>query len=164
MMDMTDHLKGQLGDAIVFVWKEAQLLDQKRYGEWSDLWTDEGIYVVPIDTDATDFSLSLNYAFDDARMRKMRLERMASGMSISAQSAAATVRTVSRFTLVSAEDDVIEVESAQILIAYKREAYATFTANLTHRLRREGNALRLERKVIRLINAADSLDALGFLL
>jgi 3-phenylpropionate/cinnamic acid dioxygenase small subunit len=163
-MNVTDHLSGEFGEAIVFIWKEAELLDRKRYEEWAALWTDEGIYVVPTDAAATDFSRTLNYAFDDARMRKMRLARMTSGAAISADSAAATVRTVSRFTLGDVQDECFEVDAAQIVTAYKRETYATFIANVTYRLRRRDGALKLERKIVRLINAADSLDALGFLL
>lgn len=36
-MNLHEQLKGHLGDAIMFIWHEAQLLDQKRYGEWSEL-------------------------------------------------------------------------------------------------------------------------------
>ncbi|CAG9251589.1 aromatic-ring-hydroxylating dioxygenase subunit beta [Paraburkholderia unamae] len=163
-MNVTDHLGGDLGEAIVFIWKEAELLDRKRYEAWAALWTEEGIYVVPTDAEATDFTRTLNYAFDDARMRKMRLARMTSGAAISADSAAATVRTVSRFTLGAVQEDSFEVDAAQIVTAYKRESYTTFIANVTYRLCRRDGALKLERKIVRLINAADSLDALGFLL
>jgi 3-phenylpropionate/cinnamic acid dioxygenase small subunit len=163
-MNLHEQLKAYLGDAIMFIWHEAQLLDQKRYGEWSELWAGDGHYMVPIDPDTTDFASTLNYAYDDARMRRMRIERMISGTSISADHAAATVRTISRFTLAEATDEFFEVDSAQILIGYKRETYTTFTANLSHRLRRTAQGLRIERKVIRLINATDSIDALGFLL
>jgi hypothetical protein len=72
--------------------------------------------------------------------------------------------SISRVTVCSASSGASEGNSAQIVIGYKREEYTTFTANLTHRLRICDGSLRLERKVIRLINAADSLDALGFLL
>ncbi|MDP1304428.1 aromatic-ring-hydroxylating dioxygenase subunit beta, partial [Klebsiella pneumoniae] len=81
--------------AIAFIWKEAELLDKKDYAAWQALWTEDGYYVVPIDPDTTDYAASLNYAYDNAHMRKIRIERLTSGHAMSAVDAAATVRTVS---------------------------------------------------------------------
>ncbi len=167
-MNNTDNLQGlsaPLAQAITFIWKEAELLDRKDYLTWSNLWTDDGTYVIPIDPDATDFAAQLNYAYDNAKMRKLRIERLTSGFAMSAVDASSTVRTVSRFTLASATDTTIEVNSAQVIIGYKRQTHTIFAANLTHRLRVTPNqSLKLEQKIIRLINSEDSLNAIGFLL
>ncbi|OYO27560.1 aromatic-ring-hydroxylating dioxygenase subunit beta [Janthinobacterium sp. PC23-8] len=152
------------GRAIAFVWHEAELLDSKNYGDWGQLWADDGHYVVPIDPDTTDFASTLNYVYDDARMRRLRIERFTSGFSMSAADSAVTVRTVSRFTLVEAVDDEIEVRSAQLLAAFKRGATTLFAANLTHRIRLTEDGPKLVRKVVRLVNSQDALNALGFLL
>jgi 3-phenylpropionate/cinnamic acid dioxygenase small subunit len=163
--DGLEGSNGLLAEAIAFIWKEAALLDRKDYEAWSRLWTDDGRYVVPIDPAATDFAATLNYAYDDARLRTLRLQRIMSGKSMSAADAASTVRTVSRFTLGAADEHCIEVHSAQIVVGYKRERHTIYAADLTHRLRFEdGGAPRLQQKIVRLINSADSLDALGFLL
>lgn len=163
--DTVDGFPAPLARAISFIWQEAELLDRKDYAAWSNLWETSGTYVVPIDPDATDFAASLNYVYDDARMRKLRIERLSSGFSMSAVEASNTVRTVSRFTLVSHSGDLVEVNSAQVLIGYRRGAHTIFAANLTHKIRllADGGA-RLEQKVVRLINSTDSLSALGFLL
>ncbi|NUO85557.1 MAG: hypothetical protein HOQ33_06580 [Cupriavidus sp.] len=147
-----------------FIWREAELLDRKDYRQWAALWSESGHYVVPIDPDSTDFAATLNYAYDDARMRAMRIERLTSGHSVSAVDAARTVRTVSRFTEASVSGDAIEVNSAQVLVAYKREVHTLFAADLTHRLRFTPQGIRLEQKVVRLVNGTDCLNALGFLL
>ena len=153
-----------LQHAAEFIWREAELLDRKDYRQWAALWSETGHYVVPIDPDTTDFEATLNYAYDDARMRDLRIERLTSGYSVSAVDAARTVRTVSRFTEASVSGDMIEVNSAQVLVAYKREVHTLFAADLTHRLRFTPQGIRLEQKVVRLINSTDSLNALGFLL
>jgi 3-phenylpropionate/cinnamic acid dioxygenase small subunit len=167
MTDSHNSLQGfsePLAKAIAFIWKEAELLDKKDYATWSSLWTDDGYYVVPIDHEATDFAAQLNYAYDDAHMRKIRIERLTSGLAMSAADAAATVRTVSRFVPVSVSDDLVEVTSAQIIVGYKRQTHTLFVANLTHRIRFTPQGPKMEQKVIRLINSMDSLNALGFLL
>ncbi len=158
------NLNTPLGRAIAFIWEEAELLDRKDYSTWGALWADDGHYVVPIDPDTTDFAASLNYAYDDARMRQLRIERFTSGFSMSAADSAVTVRSVSRFTLACHEGDEIEVKSAQLLAAYKRNTHTLFAGNLTHRIRFTAAGPKLVQKVVRLVNSQDALNALGFLL
>ncbi|MNH29870.1 Ring hydroxylating beta subunit [compost metagenome] len=97
-------------------------------------------------------------------MRALRIERLTAGYSPSAVDAAKTIRTVSRFRLVEAAGDIVEVNSAQLLYAYKRGVHTPFVADLNHRIRFTDGVPTLERKVVRLINSTDSLSALGFLL
>lgn len=157
------------GAAIELIWREAELLDKKDYANWLTLWTDAGHYTVPIDPATTDFSSALNYVFDDAVMREMRVERMTCGFSASASDAARTVRTVSRFTKVGAvaADNIIEVRSAQILAANKRGVTTMFAAELTHRIAlpsTTGGEAKIVDKVIRLVDSEEALNAIGFLL
>lgn len=153
-----------LAQAIEFIWREAELLDHKDYVQWAALWSESGRYVVPIDPDTEDFEANLNYAYDDERMRDLRIERLTAGYSPSAVDAAKTVRSVSRFTLVEAAGEVVEVNCAQLLYAYKRGVHTPFVADLNYRIRFSAGTATLERKVVRLINSTDSLSALGFLL
>lgn len=160
----TADLATPLGRAIAFIWQEAELLDRKDYEAWGELWADDGYYIVPIDPDTTDFAATLNYAYDDARMRRLRIDRFASGFSMSAADSATTVRTVSRFALANTDGDEVEVHSAQLLAAYKRGNITLFAGNLTHRVRFTADGPKLVQKVIRLVNSQDALNALGFLL
>jgi len=160
-----DNLNGALGQAVAFIWAEAELLDRKAYTDWAALWHEDGKYVVPIDNAADDdFASRLNYVYDDARMRQLRIERLTSGHSMSAADAAHTVRTVSRFRLVSQTGSVVQVNSAQVVVGYKRGKHTLYAADVTHRIDLGGDTPHLLQKVIRLVNGADSLSAIGFLL
>ena len=165
----TDLLTIALSDtrvlqAIELVWHEAALLDAKDYQTWDALWTDEGRYVVPIDPDTDDFDGSLNMVNDDTRMRRMRIERLTSGYSMSALAAARTVRTVSRFTVEDRTEDSITLKSAQILVGFKRDDQQTLAADVTHRIRDTEAGPRLDLKVIRLVNSQAAVNASGYLL
>jgi 3-phenylpropionate/cinnamic acid dioxygenase small subunit len=167
MTNPTNDLQGlsnMMQQAIAYIWAEADMLDKKNYLEWESLWTENGTYVIPIDPDTTDFASQLNYVYDDARMRRLRIERLTSGFSASAADAANTVRTVSRFFKTAETDDMIEINSAQVIVGFKRGKHTLFAANLTHKIRFIDGIPKLEQKVIRLINSEDSLDAIGFLL
>lgn len=150
--------------AIEFIWREAEMLDRRDYRAWLDLWDTSGFYVVPIDPGTTDYAASLNYAYDDQDMREKRVQRMTSGYSASASDAARTVRTVSRFTLENEASDVVEVKSAQVIVACKRGATTIFAADLLHTISFAGGEPRLAEKVIRLIDSTEALSAIGFLL
>jgi 3-phenylpropionate/cinnamic acid dioxygenase small subunit len=153
-----------VAQALGLIWHEAELLDRREYAKWLTLWDPAGHYVVPIDPDTEDFVATLNYVFDDHEMRAKRIERMTSGYSASANHAARTIRTVSRFTVASQQDGFIEIRSAQIIVAYKRGVSTLFAADLSHRIALEGEAPRIAQKVIRLIDSTDPLNAVGFIL
>jgi 3-phenylpropionate/cinnamic acid dioxygenase small subunit len=153
--------------AIELVWREAELLDRKEYVAWKGLFTDDGVYVVPIDPETEDFAATLNMVYDDARMREMRITRMTEGYAIAAVDAARTVRTVSRFVPESVSDTEVVVRSAQVLVAFKRGRHDIWAGDLEHRVRLspEGPATdRIARKVVRLVDSEEAVPAAGFLL
>jgi 3-phenylpropionate/cinnamic acid dioxygenase small subunit len=166
MMDDSNALFSQqtFMRSVELIWREAQMLDRNDYRAWLDLWDAAGTYVIPIDPGTTDFAATLNYAFDDHHMRELRVQRMTSGYSASAADAARTVRTVSRFTLSSDATDVVEVNSAQVIVACKRGATTIFAADLLHKISFANGQPRILEKVIRLIDSTDALSAIGFLL
>ncbi|WP_455901776.1 aromatic-ring-hydroxylating dioxygenase subunit beta [Rhodococcus gordoniae] len=151
--------------AIELVWKEAEALDAKDYKSWEQMYTDDGIYVIPIDPDTEDFASSLNMVYDDARMRRLRVRRMLQGYSPSAVAAARTVRVISRFTVQERTDTSVTLRSAQIVNAFKRNEFMTLGADLTHTIvfDDEGDD-RIALKVIRLIDSEDAVSASGYLL
>ncbi|WP_217552415.1 aromatic-ring-hydroxylating dioxygenase subunit beta [Streptomyces sp. GbtcB6] len=150
--------------AVSLIWHEAHLLDARRYAEWDELWSEGGEYVIPIDRDVTDFASRLNLVYDDDRMRRMRIERLTGGMSISAAAAARTVRSVSRFVVTGRATDAIEICSAQILVGYKREETFVLAADVTHRIVFGADGPRIARKIVQLVNSEETVTASGFLL
>ncbi|MFC8661984.1 aromatic-ring-hydroxylating dioxygenase subunit beta [Streptomyces sp. NPDC057199] len=154
----------RIAAAIQLVWREAHLLDRKQYEEWDRLWAPDGRYVIPIDPDAEDHASSLNMVYDDDRMRRMRIERLTAGYSISAAAAARTVRTLSRFVLQHRDGETVELSSAQVLVGYRREETFVLGADVTHRIRLDGPEPLIQEKVVRLINSEDAVNAFGFLL
>jgi len=150
--------------AVELIWREAHLLDRKQYHEWDRLWAPDGRYVIPIDPDTEDFESTLNMVYDDDRMRRMRIERLTSGHSISVAAAARTVRTLSRFVVQHHDDATVTLSSAQVLVGHRREQTFVLGADVTHRIRLDGSGPLIQEKVIRLVNSEDAVNASGFLL
>ena len=152
--------------AIQLVWHEAALLDRKDYPAWENLFTDDGLYIVPVDPETEDFEASLNMIYDDKRMRRLRVDRMIQGYAPSAVAAATTVRVINRFEVLAVSDEEVTLRSAQVLTAYKRHNTDVLGVDLTHRIQlSEGdNPDRIVQKVARMINSEDAINAVGFLI
>ena len=153
-----------LADAMEFAWLEADLLDSAAYTEWLALWTPQARYVVPIDPAATDFENTLNYAYDDHAMRQKRVERLVSGQSVSASPVARTVRLLSRFRILHADAQGCRLRCAQILTEFRRGRERAYTGDVTYDLVRGPAGLLIGQKVVRLINATESLMGIGYIL
>lgn len=154
----------QLDEAVAFVWLEADLLDHASYDEWLALWTPSSRYVVPIEPGTTDFENSLNYAYDDHQMRQKRADRLVSGQSVSASPVARTVRLLSRFRVLSSSPQGCELRCAQLLTEFRRGRERSYAADLEFLLVRTADGLRIERKVIRLVNSTEALGGIGYIL
>ena len=153
-----------LEEASEFVSLEADLLDHACYEEWLALWTPTSRYVVPIDPAATEFEDTLNYAYDDHEMRRKRTERLISGQSVSASPVARTVRLLSRFRILEADGVCCELRCAQLLTEHRRGRMRTYAANLSYRLVREAGTLKIDQKVVRLINSTEALGGISYIL
>ncbi len=160
----TQPLTEGLMEAMAFVWLEADLLDHASYDEWLALWTPEAKYVVPVEPGVQDFENSLNYAYDDAELRVKRVERILSGFSISASPVARTIRSLSRFRLLSNDGKTIELRCMQHLTEFRRGRERSYAADIEFRLERGPDGLKIAQKVIRLIKADHALGGISYIL
>ncbi len=152
-----------LDEAIRLIWLEADLLDNHDYKPWLALWSDAGRYIIPIERNIADYAAHLNVAYDDGEMRQARVKRLVSGFAMSSAPAARTVRTVSRFRMLETGAGSIVVRAAQHIVEYKYERTRVLAADVTYKFVRAGEDLKLEQKVVQLINSDDALFSLGYL-
>lgn len=154
----------RLTRVIELVWLEAEALDRKDYEPWKNMYSKDGIYVVPIDPETEDYDNTLNMVYDDARMRDMRVTRMTEGYAIAAVDAARTVRTISRFVPLSISDTEVTLRSVQVLVAYKRGSHDLWASENTYTVRLSPSGDQIVKKVVRLIDSEGAVPAAGFLL
>ncbi len=67
------------------VYREARLIDEKRWAEWYDLYAEEGVYWVPLTPGQPDGVDHTSIAYEDKLLLKLRIERMASPRAYSQQ-------------------------------------------------------------------------------
>lgn len=146
-----------------FLWYEADLLDHRDYQNWLALWSETGHYIVPTDNETTDYQRTLNLAFDDSHMRKMRVARLEHGESVSAASATGTIRMISRIRILNAETDQIVVRAAMTLNELRHGNLITYPADVEYTLIPQGDSFVLEQKVVKLLHAEGFLRTVSFI-
>lgn len=151
-------------EVTAFIWQEGDMLDHGEYGDWLDLWTEKGTYIIPIDPRESDYENTLNYAYDDHHMRALRVQRLVGGESISTSPQPRTVRTISRIRVLGDDGVNVTVRAAQNVREFRKESLKHYSADLTYTLVRTGGGFRIHRKVISLINSDDTLAGIGYIL
>jgi 3-phenylpropionate/cinnamic acid dioxygenase small subunit len=70
-------------DLIGFVLHETRLIDEQRFDEWLDLFTEDGRYWMPLEMDQTDPILHNSLFYDDKLLLRIRVERLKSAKTYS---------------------------------------------------------------------------------
>lgn len=153
-----------LQEVTAFIWQEGDMLDHGEFDAWLNLWSEKGTYIIPIDPKATDFENTLNYAYDDHHMRKLRVQRLIGGESISTSPQPRTVRTLSRIRVLADDGATVTVRCAQNLREFRKESLKHYSADLTFELVRHEGSFQIQRKLISLINSDDTLAGIGYIL
>ncbi len=154
--------------AVDFLYREARLADEARYAEWLALWTDDAVYWVPATTDPhADPEQHLSHVFDNRTRLETRIKLLLTGHRYSQEPPSIMRRLVSNIEVAPAGSEELSVESNFILgelSVQARHEMRWWIGRATHRLRPGDGALRMSRKTVVLVDAAEPLPNLSFLL
>ncbi len=153
---------------VEFIYREARLADEARYAEWLALWTEDGVYWVPATTDpGADPDQHISHIYDNRGRIETRIKLLQTGYRYSQEPASLMRRLVSNVETSPAENGELVAGSnfvlAELAIQAKRELH-WWVGRTTHRLRRVGGELRMCHKKVVLVNAAEPLPNLSFLI
>lgn len=156
------EIQATLSDVTEFLWREADMLDRKDYDAWLDLWSEDGLYILPIG-DGEDYVNQLNLCYDDDKMRRQRIDRFKRGFSISSAPPAQTIRTVSRIVINHKTHDVIELSAAEHVIEDKFGRQRVWAGNMSYTLKITDNGFKIDRKIVKLLNSDGMLNSFSYL-
>jgi len=151
-----------------FLYREARLADEARYAEWLALWTDDGVYWVPATTEPDpDPERQLSHVYDNRARVETRVKLLQTGVRYSQEPASRMRRLVSNIEVEAADGGELVAGSnfllAELAVQAGRELH-WWAGRATHRLRRVDGQLRMSRKTVVLVNAAEPLPNLAFLI
>jgi benzoate/toluate 1,2-dioxygenase subunit beta len=150
-----------------FLYLEARLADEARYAEWLALWTDDAVYWVPARTDAdADPERHLSHIYDNRARLETRVKMLQSGYRYSQEPPSLMRRLISNIEAREEDGEIVAASNfmlGELAVQAKHEMH-WWVGRTTHRLRVVDGALRMCRKTVVLVNAAEPLPNLTFLL
>ena len=151
-----------------FLYREARLADEARYAEWLALWTDDAVYWVPATTDpGADPDTRLSHIYDNRARLETRIKLLQTGHRYSQEPASLMRRIISNIEVEEKMEGGFVAGSNFILAELSVQAKSEmhwWAGRATHHLRRVDGLLRMSQKKVVLINAAEPLPNLSFLI
>lgn len=144
-----------------FLIDEAELLDTRRYDEWLDLFTPDGIYWLPSGREDTDPTTEVSIIYDDDNARRQRIARLSTGKQYAQDPPSRTAHVISSVRITSLGDPTV-VRSTLALFEVRNSRVNTFPARVEHRLRVVDGSLRIASKRVYLLNSDHYIDNLTF--
>lgn len=148
---MTSPSDAQLID---FVLAEARLLDELRFDDWLQLFTDDGRYWMPLTHGQTDARLQASLMYDDTLLLKVRIERLHGARTFSQQPVSRCHHLLQQPT-VESRDDAAGVWTTRTAFHYvetRRDEQTLYAGWATHTLVGTADALRIRLKRVDLVN------------
>ena len=143
-----------------FLMHEADLLDERRFEEWTDLFTDDGTYWAPatVDQESPDEHVSL--FFDDKALMRTRVERLRHPRIHSQIPPSRTSHMVGNIVVdpPDATAGAYRVRARFRMLEFRPGMeQRTFGGRYDYELVREGGSFRIRSKKASLINCDDAM-------
>lgn len=146
-----------------FLIHEARLLDERRFREWMNLFTDDGVYWVPSTPDQKSPLTQASLFYDDRQLMATRIERLEHPLIHVQTPPSQTVHLVSNVEVREADDSAgaYTIGSNMIMSEFRLDQQRLFAARQTHRLRRDGDSYRIAHKRVDLVNCQGAFEAMA---
>ena len=145
-----------------FLSHETALLDERRFDEWLELFTDDALYWIP-QGDEADPARHVSLVYDDRRRLHERVLRLSSGFAHSQDPPSKTCHVVGNVQVVDGADGELDVSSTLLVAEVRRNTQNLFAGRVEHTLVREDGGFRIRRKIVRLVNSDVPLGNVTFL-
>jgi len=161
------HKTARFGDFQVFVLRPDRVSKMRRVFTHGNTPVD-GVYWVPATTEPDpDPERQLSHVYDNRARIETRVKLLQTGVRYSQEPASRMRRLVSNIEVEAADGGELVAGSnfllAELAVQAGRELH-WWAGRATHRLRRVDGQLRMSRKTVVLVNAAEPLPNLAFLI
>ncbi|MBM3526116.1 MAG: aromatic-ring-hydroxylating dioxygenase subunit beta [Alphaproteobacteria bacterium] len=146
-----------------FLYYEAELLDERRFEEWMDLFAEDGTYWVPAAPDQTDPLDHISIAYDDKTLMATRIARLRHPQIHVQTPPSRTCHMITNVRVVSivGGSGEIEVGSNLAMFEYRLGEQRVFGARCRHRLRPNGGSYLIAMKRVDLVNCDGVFEPLA---
>jgi 3-phenylpropionate/cinnamic acid dioxygenase small subunit len=145
-----------------FVIKEARLIDEKRFDEWYELFTDDAHYWVPLVPGQADPLAHNSLAYEDKLLLKLRIERLKSPRAYSQQPQSRCLHVLQRPEVESMDpaNNEYVVRTAYVYMETRAEDQQVYGCTALHTLTVVEGRLRIRLKRVNLLNCDAALPSI----
>jgi 3-phenylpropionate/cinnamic acid dioxygenase small subunit len=142
-----------------FLFRQAELLDGKHWQAFIDLFSDDGVYWMPVTKEQTEWEGSPSIFAEDKLMMEIRKGRVSHPNAWSQAPMWETNHLVSHVALESVDAKSIEVRSRFHMMELRRDTVRHFGGSYRHTLvRNAAGALRIKLQRVDLFNSQAPFD------
>lgn len=137
-----------------FLFQEARLLNERRWHEWLELFTPQGMYWVPREHGQTDPRQHISLFWENAMLREVRVRRLTNPRNWSQQPPTHSVRVLGNVMIDAQSSGAGEltVHSTFQMMEWRKTEPRMYAGTYTHTLRQAGGAFRMQCKRVDLVN------------
>lgn len=150
-----------------FVYREARLLDEKRFDEWHELFTDDARYWMPLTRGQPDGETHTSLYYEDKLLLKVRIERLKHPSAFSQQQPSYCQHVLQQPSLESSDSaaaGVFVTRTPFIYVETQLDSQLMLAGTVYHHLIRKDGALRIRLKKIELLNCDAALPSIQMLI
>ncbi len=144
-----------------FVRHEARLLDDCRYDEWYELFTEDGYYWVPLTPDQPDGELHTSLAYEDKLLLRLRIDRLRDrGGPLSQHPPSRSHHLLALPELERAEGTGYVMRTPFIYTETRADAQQIYAGTVFHHIVQQDGAPRIRLKRVNLLNCDAALPSI----
>jgi 3-phenylpropionate/cinnamic acid dioxygenase small subunit len=138
-----------------FLYRQAEILDDKHWEEWLDLFTADGRYWMPVSEDQTVADGVPNIFYEDMDLMRVRIKRVGHPRAWSQKPPHKTCHLVSNVVIEKhdAKTGNVVVRSRFHMAEFRRDAVRHFVGKYRHELVRDGDRYRIKLQRVDPVNA-----------
>ena len=142
-----------------FLFRQAELLDDKHWQAWMDCFAEDGIYWMPARPEQIDWEGTPSIFIEDKLLMEVRRDRVMHPNAWSQAPLWETNHIVSQVAIESAGSEEIVVRSRFHMMELRRETIRHFGGRYRHTLQRDGSGtLRIKLQRVDLFNVQAPFD------
>jgi len=146
-----------------FLYFEARLLDEQRWREWADLFTENGDYWVPVTPSQPDPYEHVSLIYETPLLREIRIRRFEHPNAHSLQPFPRSVHLLSNVMVdsVDAESGETRTNARFLMIEYRKQTQRIYAGSVSHWLMASADGYKIRRKRVDLVNCDDAHETIN---
>lgn len=142
-----------------FLYRQAEIVDDKRWDDWLTLWTEDGKYWMPAQAGQEKAEGVPNIFYEDLYLMEMRIKRVCHPNAHSQAPTQRMSRVVSNVIIESEESNGdLVVRSKFHAVEYRLETQRFFGGKYTHHLKKTDDGYKIKLQRVDIANVEGPFD------